>query len=108
MARILIDRRKNQIPAAILLILSDQAAGKTRWPSIFIIKPRQHILLLRLLHHSPHDLHELIAQIGSVHSCAAMHVKAAQPHLFKIVHFPRHQLLVQLTVPCPKRSAAEF
>lgn len=90
------------------MILGDDAAGGPGGPTILVIEPGQHVLVLRLLHAGADQVHEFWRKVRRGQAGADVHMEAAEAHGLQLFNLPEQLLPVQVAVPRPERRPAVF
>ena len=91
---------------AVLGIHRDLTAGRARGPTILVIEPGLHAVLLGGIGHLVDEVEPLIPQVLGDESRAGVHEVTAQSHLLHDVSLTHQLLAAKLTVPRPEGLAA--
>ena len=98
--------REEQIARRIAPVARHQAARRAGGPTVLVVEPAEHMVLLGLVAAGTGQIHELVAQIGRGHARAGVHMEAAHAHLLEDVDLAQQLVLLQTAVPRPERRAA--
>ena len=91
---------------AVLGIHRDLTAGRARGPTILVVEPGLHAVLLGGVGHLVDEVEPLIPQVLGDESRAGVHEVTAQSHLLHDVGLTHQLLAAKLAVPRPEGLAA--
>src|SRR3954469_1596559 len=91
---------------AVARVASDEAAGETARPAIFVVEPREHPCRGGFARARLDRGDEFFAEVFGGETGARVHVESAEAHRFKLVDLTQELRDVEPGVPCPERRGA--
>ena len=93
---------------AVFGILGYNSSRRARGPSVLVVQPSKHIVLLCVVGAGTDKLHKLVAEVGGRHTRSYVHMEATQSHFLENVDLTEKLLFIKLAVPSPEGSSSLF
>ena len=91
---------------AVLRVNRDLTARRARRPSVLVVEPGLHAVLLGGVSHLVDEVEPLLPQVLGNETCAGVHEVATQSHLLHDVSLAHQLLAAKLAVPGPEGLTA--